>query len=264
MGSSQRTPLSLGRPLRPLQPRSRAGDELGREPHHQLPKANMFEVTARYYIPSSLRPPIVQYLAVLDQFLGTRPNSPRQPIVIAIDGLDRNAVQMMIANLNHHMTSDVGCTVRVMGNASSRQPVDPSPHLDFYIRQIHDWAAMWQTIFRAPLPTQSSARPCIYLLPLSPMMATIRASNLLALTGTHNTADLWRWLASHWEGHPRPDLTINIEDVTFTSVNREVLCMQGCRMNTIIVTKASDDGAELVAEQLGRVSREVDECIGLD
>ena len=153
---------------------------------------------------------------------------------------------MMIANLNHHITSHVGCTVRVMANAS-RPPADPSPRLDFYVRQIHDWAAMWQTISGAPLPTPSSTRPCIYLLPLSPLMATIRASNMLALTGTYNTADLWRWLASHWAGHPRPDLTINIEDITVTSVNREVLRMQGYRINTIIVTKASDDGVELVA-----------------
>jgi len=92
-------------------------------------------------------------------------------------------------------------------------------------------------------------------------MATIRASNHLVLTGTHDTVDHWRWLASYWSGHLRPDITINIEDMAYISINREILRLQGSDMNTLIVTKGMDSGVDLIPQQLYRVYSEVEDWL---
>ena len=147
-----------------------------------------------------------------------------------------------------------------MDNEFTRRPVDASTQLYNYIRQVHDWGMMWNKIAEAPPPEPAPTRadPCIYLLPISPLMATIRASNHLALTGTYSTVGHWRWLASHWSGHPRPDITINIEDMADVSVNREIVRLQGRNMNTLIVTKGLDGGADLGPQQLCCVFFEVE------
>ena len=75
--------------------------------------ANLIKTILKYS--SGLRLAMIQHLTILDQFLGTRPKDKTQPWVIAIDGLDMNAVQMMIANLYHFLTRDLGRTVRIVG-----------------------------------------------------------------------------------------------------------------------------------------------------
>jgi len=214
-------------------------------------------------MPPGPRPPIVQHLSLLNEFLGVRPKYPGQCKVIAIDGFDRNAVQMLIAKLSNHIKR-IKCTVRVIDDDFTREPevpVDRSTQLCGYIRQIHNWGMMWNKIAEAPSPPPTRAGPCagpvIYLLPLSPLMATIRASDHLALTGTYCTIDHWRWLASHWSGHPRPDITINIEDMATVSMSREIIRLQGSDMNTLVVTKGLDGGVDLGPQQLHRVMFEV-------
>ena len=75
--------------------------------------ANLIKPISKYS--SGLRLSIIQHLAILDQFLGTRSKDKTQPWVIAIDGLDMNAVQMMITNLYHFLTRDLGRTVGIVG-----------------------------------------------------------------------------------------------------------------------------------------------------
>ena len=122
---------------------------------------------------------------------------------------------------------------------------------------------MWEKIAEAPPPRPPPTRTglYIYLLPLSPLMATIRVSNHLVLTGIYSTVDHWRWLASHWSGYPRPDITINIEDIADVSVNREILRLQGRDMNTLIMIKGLDGRVDLGPQQLYYICFEVEEWL---
>jgi len=259
------SPLSLRPPQRVLLSKPPLTHTDGIRPFISKPEpiTDPIEVTARYTMPSARRPPIVQYLGTLNQFLGTRLKGPAQSKVIAVDGLDGNAVRMMIDNLDQHVSKVLGYSVRIVNERPIRAPIDHSAQLPYYVRQIQEWDLMSELIAEAPPPAPSRARagPCVYLLPLSPLMATVRASNYLALTGTYGTEDLWCWLASHWGGHPRPDITINIEDTAHVSVNREILRLQGSNMNTLIITKGLDGGVDLVPQQLRRVCFEVEDWL---
>lgn len=247
-----------------------------------VPMATSIEIMARYSVPSMPRPPRVQQLVLLNQFLETRPSDPTKPKVIAVDGVDKNAVRTLIAHLHRHILNSLGYTVRTLchNSIAPQPPPSHSPNLaisegpiegevsrspeataqmDHYMQQIYDWDSMWISIAEASSHSSSRARPCVYLLPLSPLMATLRASSHLALTDSCDP-DRWRWLASHWAGHPRPDITINVENIADISVNWEVIRFQGSNMSTLAITKAAD-GIELAAQQLRRVCFEVEDLL---
>ncbi|KAL2049565.1 hypothetical protein ABVK25_010144 [Lepraria finkii] len=152
--ASEPSPPSLGPPHRALLPRQ-AASPATTSTATSIPApamANSIELTARYTMPSIPRPPIVEHLTVLNDFLRVRPRHSEQPKVIAIDGSDRKAVQMLIANLQNHITRNLKCTVRVMDDDFARRPMDPSTQLHNYSRQLHDWSMMWKKIAEAPPP----------------------------------------------------------------------------------------------------------------
>ena len=246
-----------------------------RPPGLHLPPLGMVSsvsLSARFSAHSAARPATVQNLSVLSEFLRARPADGGEPRVIAVDGLDRNAVQMMIANLYHHISRDPRFTVRVMSESHYRPPTDPSAAMLFYLRQIRDWGQMWQVVLGSPAMASdtrtpfahrqsSPLPPCLWILPLSPLMATMRVANHVAMTGTYGTVDLWRWLSSHWQGHIRPDITINIQEMADTSRDREVLRYSGSNMNTLVVTKVPGPGVEITPKQYRRVAFEVEEWL---
>ncbi|KAL6714245.1 slightly ste11-like protein [Lecanora helva] len=234
---------------------------------------------SRFYTPGVLfRPPILYRLDILGQYLKPRLANAPDFKVIAVDGLDKNAVHLVIATLHHCITQDLGCTVRVVGE---QIPLNvstvPTPTaLDRLNEQVHYWNGMWDMMIddipsglnNHGLPGYlhpsllTYSHPCIYILPLSPFIATLKASIGMELVGVDGDLTLWRWLASHWAGRLGPDITVNIQETSDIVLDHEVLRIEGESMKTIIVTKARNGGIDITPSQIRRVSFEVKEWLG--
>lgn len=233
---------------------------------------------ARHSASLAATPPLIQKIKVLAEYLRDCPPGAAQNKIIAVDGLDRDAVQSVIAELHYNITRHLKLTVRVLSQEIPQHPVHESAEIALYHSQIQHWAAMWTLILGAlpPAPQPgagheesrgappATARPCVWIMPLSPLMATTRASIGIALKGTYGSADLWPWLASHWAGCLRPDITVNIQEVADTSSKREVLRLEGDHMNTLIVTIAREGGFHVTSSQLETVNREITQWLRAD
>ena len=173
--------------------------------------------------------PVAQRLRVLSQFLAAPPATGRQDRVIAVDGLDRRNVQAVIAELHYHLADNLQYPVYVLNNDQNTPFSNLAPELAQFHAQIERWAATWREIVHSqPLlsrpcdpgveaSSESTPFLCIWIVALSPYMATVRAANRMTLTGSYHAADLWHSLAGQWHGHSRPDVTINIQEIADTS-----------------------------------------------
>ncbi|KAL6716957.1 slightly ste11-like protein [Lecanora helva] len=212
---------------------------------------------------STVNPPLVPRLNLLAENLLDRPIEDTQNRIIAVDGLDRNAVQLVIAELHHAITRELKYPVRVINEILPSGPSQGPADMADYLRHINNWAAMWNVILHTPpLDAANQQQLCVWIMPLSPLMVTTRASIAIALRG--GSADMWAWLASHWAGHLRPDITINVQDVADTSSKQEVLRFEGNGMDTLIVTISRDGGILFTPSQLSRMNLEVKEWIQAD
>lgn len=267
---TQPSPLSLGPPrriLRPVPPFP--PDQTMNPPGLALPNPRSpVSLRARYGFSPTATPSVAYNLNVLSEFLKNRPAQHSvQNRVIAIDGVDRNAVQLVISELHSRICKDLRCTVRVLGGDFPQRPINETSELAYYIGQIHNWAAMWSVVFEASPPIPQSKEPtpsdrlCIWIMPLSPFMATYRAAIRISMTGSYVPSDLWRWLAGHWDGYLKPDITVNIQEIADTATKGEVLRFEGNKMNTLLVTQLRAGHSQLSARQLRRVIFEVEDWI---
>lgn len=267
---SQPSPLLLGPPLRPLM--SRVGPAYPgpgtQEPRIYLPPLRQIDQPIQQatlsHVPN-VTASCVRSVAILSEFLKIRPNDAAQSKVVAVDGDDKNAVHLTIATLHFHITKDLGRVVRVFGEETPEIFADQRPEFAHFITRVQTWGAMWEAIRSGDAPVASSYRPagahqpapppggsCVYILPLSPLTATIQAAN----RGT----DYFRWLASYWSAHVRPDVTINIQNPEGAISDRQIVKVFG-DLRALIVTKGAPGGIDLSPKQLRRVVFEVEEWI---
>lgn len=270
------SPFTLGPPRNNFVPRPTRADSAGPTLHPPSPVG----LRARYSFSTMGSPPIAHKLNVLSEYLESCPPQDHiQNKVIAVDGLDRNAVRMVISELHYNISKDLQCPVRVIGDEFAQRPINETSDMAHYVAQIHNWAAMWRMISEASPPDCSigarssqperlrghiqsslSDRLCIWIMPLSPLMVTFRAATRIAMTGTFGPSDLWRWLASHWAGYLKPDITINLQEIADTATKPEVLRFEGSNMNTLLVTKLRDSDI-LSSSQMRRVTFEIEDWI---
>ena len=231
--TTQPSPLTLGPPRRLLPtPPSLAPTEAS-PPRSVVPPRpprvlGSVTLSARYFTESTIAPPVIHKLNALAEFLKKPPTNGTHNKVIAVDGLDRNTVHLVIVDLHSNITKDFHSTVRVLSEDPPQFPAIEPVALTHFSQQRQNWAYMWNVILQAPPPAPrvgtwpeyrqgpaphvSTANPrlCVWIVPLSLLMATIRASTGMVLRSNYGSTDLWPWLASHWAGHFRPDVTINI------------------------------------------------------
>jgi len=173
-------------------------------------------------------------------------------------------VQLVIANLHHNINQDLGCTVRVFGDIIPRKP--QFPEMFYFISATNTWGSICDAILQArqkllALPPGILLPTCIYILPLSPLMATIRAADRIAFNckGEGDRRDLFLFFAKYWTGLTVPDITINIQDPTNTMRQGEVLRLYNEK--TLVVAKAQGGGISITPRQLRRVIFEVEEWL---
>ena len=239
-------------------------------------------VTTSQHIPllPMICPPIIQQIEALSTILRTRPPKSPRGKVIAVDGVDKDAVLFMIRYLHHHITKNSGLAVRIF-NETSVQPQNPEiTDLFHYAQVVQDWNMLWSAFIELPVPiisecasqhesttessiamSSKSQTACVNIVPLSPLMSTERAASQIPITDAYSNEKHWRWLAGYWRGCPRPDITISILDSEGILKDREVLRIWGHNMNTLVVTKANSGQAVITAKQLRRVGFEVEEWL---
>lgn len=268
--TSQPRPLSADPPVGNLLPMPVAGLSQQTTPtmamRPQPPSVVPLETPERVYAR-------MRELAAL---MRPRPDTNSRYKVIAIDGADRLAVHGMIATLQHRITRDLRYLVRIVSEDSFYPPVNQPTQLTYFIRRVDCWGAIWDMILHAspassnpglyhgfggaPVfpdhPTASFQYPIIYILPLSPLMTTIHA-----MQQVKDSKDPWRMLSSYWKGSFRPDVTINIGDITNSRSQNEVLRFQATDMNALIVTKEGAAGLNTTPRQIRRVVFEVEKWI---
>ncbi len=107
---------------------------------------------------------------------------------------------MVISELHYNILKDLQCAVRVFGEEFPERPISESSDMAYYVGQIHSWATMWKMVSEASPPDFSmgghSSQPersrghdrlYIRIMPLSPLMVTLRAASRIATTGTGPT-----------------------------------------------------------------------------
>ncbi|KAL9128703.1 MAG: hypothetical protein Q9217_002664 [Psora testacea] len=283
--SARISPLSLGAPQHPFLTQtssSRPTDQ--KTAHTVLPS---FRTLARFplqddwllYSASLL--PFTHRLAILDQILDVRTTNETQSKVIAVDGSDSKAIELLISSLQHYIAKTLGCVVRVV-SPDLVPRAQTIPELYRFMTKVQTWGEMWaemrgdgsfaQDPCDASVPRHggpvmcppSPGRSCVYILPLSPLTITMTAADRVTFPGADHDNEHFRWLASHWTGYPRPDIMINIHDVDGIVSRREVLRLQSQNMKALIVTKIADGEAIITPQQLRRVTFEVVEWLQED
>lgn len=305
MDSTQPSPLTLGPPQQALKPRvvlsspennaMQASTETGSSPQsrkmdeerQQIPQITLSSSPRTHHIHDqpnlniqrlNTEPSITAKVVALSKYLVPRHQDRAFFRVIAVDGVDRVAVHLMISSLHYQITRDLQCEVRVIGGNFQLAASAGSNGLPRYFSEIHEWRAMWNLLGRSPpiafnagipsgrsgqhlfRPATSRHFPCVYIFPISPLLSTLKASQIAGLCH-YPPLHLWEWLAGHWFGHFSPDITVNIQEGPDAKANRGVLRIGGNNMRTLLVMKSNDKHYQLTPAQLRRVTFEVEEWL---
>ncbi len=148
--------------LSPIQTRDQAKVSQGElmPPSHN---SNSVILRARYAAFSTSLPPTIPKLNRLAEYFKVRPAADAEStIIIAVDGLDRNAVQLVIAELQDSITREFSCTVRVPSDFFQAQADEATDVANFHW-QIQKWAAMWDTIIHSPPPLRFQTRYVVWM-----------------------------------------------------------------------------------------------------
>ena len=223
-------------------------------------------------------PPTMSRLDILCEFLTPRFHNPMHIKVIAVGGGDAETIGTMIEKLQHHIIKDLHYTVRALGHEFCRVSHLQPPDLSTFRGSIECWKTLWEVIIHTSLSTSNSEsreappgqsiprtavfdqKPCVYILPISPLMATLKASKSTELQ-CNSSPMIWRWLASHWSGHRRPDIIINIQESVESHMTHGVVRVDGNSMRTLVVMQPSGKGLDLTKSQLRRVVFEVEDLL---
>lgn len=182
----------------------------------------------------STAPSIPHRLGVLGEFPVLRAYDAK------VDGTKRSVINSIITSLHYQITKDLGLTVRVVSDSQSLLTYPPTAILT-YLDHIRNYSLMRAMIlYTQPTEriselsvqpaTHPDASPLVYILPLSPFIATLEASKSTQLA-YYFQDDLWRWLAGHSAGHLRPDVTVIVQENHNDPKDREVL-----RVHVLVIT----------------------------
>lgn len=239
----------------------------------------------RSHLPMTTRsPPIIQKLLSLSKILQARPKTVARVRIIAVDGLDFSAVNFLTNYIRYHVAKETGCPVCILCGETAFSPShegEDNSSLSSYLRRIQLWKEICESVhlIRVPSivetstsmtflphaflststddPWSTMSLECVYLIPFSPLMTTLKAASRIPITNAYTNGDHWRWLAGHWDEAWRPDITINVQVQEKALKDRDVLRIYDHNMNSLFVIKATVGNILITAKQLRRVMFEV-------
>ncbi|KAL9045014.1 MAG: hypothetical protein Q9214_001894, partial [Letrouitia sp. 1 TL-2023] len=219
----------------------------------------------------AVEPPVIHKVRTLAEVLRAHPQNTSDFRILAIDGVNERTVQFIVEFLANHLSYHLAFQVRVFKRSASCS----YENLDLggFSHQIQTWASTCAHIasssseritqgapLKAPGSGVNPTQLCIYIVPISPLMATIRAANKPSALFA-NAEVRWRWLVSHWQGILRPDIMINIQSPEATLRDCEVLRIHGSGLDTLVLTPATSGKEIITLKQLRRMCFEVIEWL---
>ena len=161
-------------------------------PYHEIDR-HPHDSALVHYVPP---PPFSQHQAVLNEFLQCRHADVCPSKIIAIDGFDAHAVHFLIAHLHFYLRKDLGVVVRVFGSGLGVREYD-MPAIAVLFSKIQHRNQILAAIAAAPSTQSSPGSPdrypprvmlghpsmestYVYIVPVSPLVATLRATNDLS------------------------------------------------------------------------------------
>lgn len=228
-----------------------------------------------------MNPPIIQKLEKISKTLRARPLcSPPDP-VINVDGTDTNLVKYLTNFLHSHISNHTRYNVRVFDHIRSQPEIAEVMDLEAYKRQIETWGKFWNFVFEAAVPpvaNSGDASPVtgtafihhqtrasyVNIITFSPLMASLRAATLIPIDDAYGFQDHWEWLAGHWRGLVRPDITVLIQSYEETFMDQDVMRIQSKEMTVLLVTTAKNGDATITDKQLRRIAFEITEWVRND
>ena len=239
--------------------------------------------------PSGLIPPVIQKITVLSEVLRSRPPSATHCRVIAIDGFEPQAVEVLTGYLYESFKARTPHFIRLCPTI----PVEVvNSDLRGYSRVITHWDSLWKHFLQVPFPTNSvdagtpsmqqqhtlpspkslPAGPmvepiCINIVPFSPLMLAFKVASKMIPSDLYTEHKLWRWLAEHWRGIIGPDITISVHKHNISLRDRDVVRV--CNQNTKTLLVAAGDAVESARnpfseKQLRRITFEVEKWLRED
>ena len=229
-------------------------------------------------------PFIVQKMTVLSEILRDRPAEATHSRVLAIDGLDRNGIDVLIRFLYEAFKARSWHSVRLC--TIPMIPLNSS--LMGYTSMITHWNTLWKHFLQVPFPADgldagapsdehqcalpsptrlspSTSEPiCINIVPFSPLMVTYKMASTMASSDPYTEHEMWRWLAEHWRGMIQPDVTISVHLYDGLFHNRDVVRVCDESLKTLMVPTAGYEegtGRPFTEKQLRRVLFEVEEWL---
>ena len=214
-------------------------------------------------------PPMVQKITVLSEVFGGRPPGARHFRVIAIDGLESQAVDNLIQRLSESFKARAPhFIIHVYQNPVEMMEAD----LRGYNHLITHWGTLWKHFLEVPFPTNAevslveqqhalvtSASPhpgplvepiCINIVRYSPLMVACKAASKMAQSDPYTEHGLWRWLADHWRGMIGPDITISGYRQDPSSKNKGIVKVE--KPKTLVVAPGDSKGTTFTCSSTPR------------
>lgn len=187
--------------------------------------------------PTTLPPTLYQKITMMYEHLWLRPSKAAQSRVIAVDGFDTQAVQVIEQYLHETIRSNTNFTVRVFGPLHC--PAIPNPDWHCYTYYINQWASLWQYLMATPFPpgTADNAPFCVNIIPFSPLMISLRAERAYHPVDEVRQLQAWRLLVTDWWSQIRPDITINVQDTNCMPHEPGVARFADREMNVLAVAQ---------------------------
>ena len=219
-------------------------------------------------------PPFAQHQQILDEFLQSRDADTCGSKLIAIDGCDIQSLHLLISHLQYCLTKDLKVVVRVFGSALGVRDGSVGG-MGRLLSEIQLWHGICATLATVPStqssPGTSSQPPvvpplveptCVYIVPMTPLMATLRAVEDISREDAHIPSIRFGHLASLWDGSFQPDITINIQE----DCNAKRPVYMGTLHGTKVLTVMQGWTGQLriTPKQIKRVTFEVEDWLQED
>jgi len=229
---------------------------------------------------------LVQKFTVLSEAFRSRPPEATHCRVIAVDGLEPQAVEILVGYLHESFKARTPHYVRLCP-AIPAEVVNSD--LRAYSRVITHWDTLWRHFLKVPFPTNSTdagapalqqqhalplptslpAGPmveplCVNIVPFSPLMLAYKVALRMPPSDLSTEHQVWRWLVEHWRRLVSPDITISVHKYDITLKDREFVrvCVQNTKI--LLVTAGESADGPFTAKQLRRITFEVEEWLRED
>lgn len=185
--------------------------------------------------------------------------------IIAVDGYDQKSIHLVIESLQRNIREDLEVEVK-----TAEADCEVFPQFEAGLQRWDGLVAAISFMPQATLLSDehwcsmcdifTSCRSPVYILPVSPLMITLKAAESISpQVGNNHPNPDFKYLVERWRNSITPDITISIIKPTHGFMAESIFRQQGSQMNmTLTETGAAD---ALSPRQLRRLAFEVEDWL---